>query len=127
MIRPHHPFEGQTLELLGWSHRSGRLHLLLILPDKSRSHIPAEWTDLKPPPKIKEAQQDDGIGNAQNPRLCSLSQLLKARALVDALLCRPESTGDANQKPPTQEGSHATVPELSADPTSARRGVGTTQ
>lgn len=52
----HHLFEGQALKLLGWSHRSGRLHLLPILPDESRSLIPAEWTDLKPPPKIRVAQ-----------------------------------------------------------------------
>ncbi|MCP5113704.1 MAG: hypothetical protein GY953_22955 [bacterium] len=126
-MRPHHPFEGQALDLLGWSHRNGRLHLLLILPDQSRSLIPAEWTDLKPPPKIRAAQPGDGAGHAQSPCLGSLAQLLQARVLVDALLCRLDSSGNAHHKPPTQEKPRATVPELSADSAPARRGVGAAQ
>src|SRR3989442_9965227 len=41
VVRDRHPFEGQTLELLGWSHRHGSLYLLLVLPDGTRSLIPA--------------------------------------------------------------------------------------
>jgi hypothetical protein len=50
IVRPKHPLEGQTLGVLGWSHRQGRLHLLLVLPDGSRSFIPAAWTDLRTAP-----------------------------------------------------------------------------
>jgi hypothetical protein len=39
---------GRSLEVLGFSRRRGVLHLLLVLPDGSRSLIPAAWTDLEP-------------------------------------------------------------------------------
>src|SRR5687767_8496734 len=45
--RPEHPFEGQSLGVFGHTHREGRLHLILILPDGSRSMIPADWTDFQ--------------------------------------------------------------------------------
>jgi len=78
ITRPHHPFEGQSLEVLGHAHRRGSLQLVLILPDGSKSLIPAEWTDFKTvacPP--------------QNPQLvASLEDWLRLRGLVDALLRR---------------------------------------
>ena len=58
-------------------HRKGRLLLVLILPDGSKSLIPADWTDLASPTQ--------SIGT---PTLGSLEDLLHARALVDALLGR---------------------------------------
>jgi hypothetical protein len=33
IVRPRHPFDGQALQVLGWSHRKGQLLLLLVLPD----------------------------------------------------------------------------------------------
>ena len=40
------PLEGQSLRELGRMRRHGRLELLLVLPDGSKSLIPAAWTDL---------------------------------------------------------------------------------
>ena len=33
-------------------HRKGRLHLVLILPEGSKSLIPADWTDLPKPTQL---------------------------------------------------------------------------
>jgi hypothetical protein len=33
--------------VLGWCHRRSELHLTLVLPDGTRSLIPAAWTDLR--------------------------------------------------------------------------------
>jgi hypothetical protein len=45
-VRRGHPFEGQTLAVFGWMHKQGRLELCLVLPDGSKSLIPAGWTDI---------------------------------------------------------------------------------
>src|SRR5207244_10083037 len=46
VVRARHPLQGQPLPLLGWMRRHGKLDLILVLPDGSRSLIPASWTDL---------------------------------------------------------------------------------
>jgi hypothetical protein len=48
VVRARHPLEGQALPLLGWMRRHGALDLILVLPDGSRTLIPAAWTDLDP-------------------------------------------------------------------------------
>src|SRR5437667_10600974 len=48
IVRAGHPFEGKSLAVLRAIHRHGRLYLLLILPDGSKSLIPADWTDIAP-------------------------------------------------------------------------------
>jgi len=78
IVRPRHPFEGQPLNVFGAMHRKGRLLLVLILPDGSKSLIPADWTDLASP----------SFGAPAATTLGSLEHLLHARALVDALLGR---------------------------------------
>src|SRR5207245_11628507 len=79
ITRSHHAFEGQSLVVDGRVHRQGRAHLLLVLPDGSRSLIPAEWTDLR-------SSEDTPVANP-SPRisLAPLSDLLHARTIVDAL------------------------------------------
>ena len=77
MVRARHPLEGRCLELLGFSHRRGVLHLLLVLPDGSRSLIPAAWTDLE----AAGAEADDGV-------LASLEDLLGVRRVLEPLLER---------------------------------------
>ena len=70
----------------------------MILPDGSRTLIPAAWTD-------RNGRQDAGLvspvgDNADaTENLCTISDLLKARAVTDALLSRlvelaPEQEGD---------------------------------
>jgi len=41
VTRPRHPLEGLSLPVLGRLRRHGRLELLLVLPDGSKSMIPA--------------------------------------------------------------------------------------
>ena len=48
VVRTRHPLEGQALPLLGWMRRHGTLDLILVLPDGSRTLIPASWTNLDP-------------------------------------------------------------------------------
>jgi hypothetical protein len=89
IVRARHPFEGKSLTVLGTIHRHGRLHLLLILPDGSKSLIPADWTDLS---SLAQPQRDLSAHSAAT--LGSLEDLFRARAVVDALLgrlARPES------------------------------------
>ena len=122
IVRPRHPFEGRAPELLGWSHRHNRLHLLLILPDGSRSLIPAEWTDLQRPDD-EAAGDDAAIGIAPPPFLGSLTQLLQACLLVEALLQRLDAAG----RKTTQEGRCAIESELPPASAPPRGGVGATR
>ena len=71
-------------------HRKGQLLLVLILPDGSKSLIPADWTDLASP--------TPSIGTPAATILGSLEHLLHARAIVDALFGRlaPVTSEDGN-------------------------------
>ena len=64
-------------------HRQGRLHLVLILPDGSKSLIPVDWTDLAAPAQPQQVRSAPTAAT-----LGSLEDLLHARAVVDALLSR---------------------------------------
>jgi hypothetical protein len=75
------------LDVLGRSERRGRLHLLLVLPDGTRSLVPADWTDLS---STREANSEPV--SAQHALVGSCDRLLRARAVVDALLQRTEAT-----------------------------------
>ena len=74
MVRARHPLEGRSLELAGWMRR-GRLELLLVLPDGTRSLIPAVWTDLE------GAVEPPAAGT-----MASLEELLATRRVLDGLL-----------------------------------------
>ena len=83
IVRTRHPFEGKSLAVLGSLHRHGQWNLLLILPDGSKSLIPADWTDVTPTlpsPRTVSSNQAISLG--------SLEDLFHARAIVDALLDR---------------------------------------
>jgi hypothetical protein len=84
--RPRHPLDGQELVSLGQMRRHGRVELLLVLPDGSKSLIPAAWRDLDATDAV------DGVGT-----LGSLGDLLGAHELVCALLARVASAGDTGQ------------------------------
>lgn len=77
--------EGEALDVLGWLHRKGILHLTLVLPDGTRSYIPADWTNLGDicPQKFKSTSSRDSTD-----RIASRSNLLQARKIVDALLLK---------------------------------------
>ena len=98
-------------------HRKGRLLLVLILPDGSKSLIPADWTDLGSPMQTFSAP-------AATATLGSLENLLQARAVVDALLGRlapftsevgisattKESTGARNKSKPLRSSPRRNLP-----------------
>jgi hypothetical protein len=78
IVRKRHPFCGRTLQVFGWMRRQGRLDLILVLPDGSRSLIPAAWTDLG-------ADETAGLSSEV---LGSLGDLRRARTVVDGLIHR---------------------------------------
>src|SRR3954454_22921921 len=81
ITRPHHPFQGQSLEVLRQARMPDGLQFVLILPDGSKSLIPANWTDFNCPSSVPES----------SPLIGSLDDLLRLRDVTDALLRR--STG----------------------------------
>jgi len=44
---PHHPFQGQSLEVLRHARMPGGLQFVLILPDGSKSLIPCRLDELQ--------------------------------------------------------------------------------
>ena len=50
VTRARHPLAGHQLRVLGRMRRHGRLELLVVLPDGSKSLLPAAWTDHEPSP-----------------------------------------------------------------------------
>src|SRR5215468_8037130 len=111
IVRERHPFEGRSLPIMGTIKRRGTLLLLVVLPDGSRSLIPASWTDWN--------TGADGAPEsaAVLHELCvaPLADLLRARVIVDALLSRcliPQAMSAADE-----EGCHATfLEDLPAQP-----------
>ena len=101
VIRARHPFEGKSLEVLGSTHRKGGLHLVLILPDGSKSLIPAEWTDLASAVQLPRALRAHTATT-----LGSLEDLLHARAVVDALLSRLAVPTSETGNSPARKESH---------------------
>jgi len=93
VVRKRHPFEGRSLAVLGWAHRHGAMHLVLVLPDGTRSLIPASWTDL---PGV--AASSTNGGQAGDATLASLAQWLRMRTVVDALLRRLPPASDASKR-----------------------------
>lgn len=83
IIQNRHPLQGKSLDVLSLLHRNGILHLTLILPDGSRSLIPAAWTNLNEicPKKFKSPNSPPATY-----LIASTSSLLHARKIVDVLL-----------------------------------------
>ena len=63
-------------------HRKGRLYLILILPDGSKSLIPVDWTDFVSVTRPRQALSVHAV------TLGSVEDLLHARTITDALLNR---------------------------------------
>jgi hypothetical protein len=96
IIRPRHPFEGKLLELLRTMHRKGRLYLILILPDGTKSLIPADWTDF-----VVVTRPGQDLSARARATLGSIEDLLHTRAITDALLNRLAAiTSEAEKESP---------------------------
>ena len=89
-------------------YRQGHLRLLLLFPDGSRRIVPVEWTDAATGGGFVPPDDLELVADARD--------LLRLRFLVDALLRRSES-----------EEHHATAPELSGNPETARPTMATTR
>jgi Family of unknown function (DUF5372) len=98
LTRRRHPFEGQSLRVLGSMRRHGAAELLVVLPDGSKRLIPAAWTDLEQP-----AGGDDAAAT-----LGSVSDLLRASVRVSGLSARAaDGREQAARKSPCKEDNRA--------------------
>jgi hypothetical protein len=112
-VKPSHT--QRALAVLRHARMRGSLQFVLILPDGSKSLVPAEWTDFGattgPPPGGQFVGYRD--------------DLLRLRGLVDGLLRRtaaaPVTSGAG------QENHAATVSELPRHPHPGDASVGTTR
>jgi hypothetical protein len=102
VIRNRHPLEGCSLAVLGWQHRRGALHVVLVLPDGTRSLIPASWTDLS-----HDENEPPAPKNQATASVASVVQLLHMRTVVDALLRRLQAS--ASDDPYPEEITRAAV------------------
>ena len=101
VTRLRHPLQGQRLQVLGQVRRHGRVELLLVLPDGSKSLIPAAWTDLGEEGASPENQ-------AAPATLGSLLDLVAVTALVSALRARGDDPREqAARKSPCKEDVRA--------------------
>jgi hypothetical protein len=101
------------LEVFSWHHREEILYLTLILPDGSRSFIPAVWTNLheicpqKSPPLNKKPQTN---------LIATAANFLHTRKIIDALLGKPLSTKPKLQTASREENRHAKTAKPLANP-----------
>ena len=77
MTRPRHPLEGRRLQVIGAMRRLGRDELLVVLPDGSKTLLPAAWTDRD----TTTANEGKALDRA-TAILAAPADLLAARELV---------------------------------------------
>src|SRR5271165_2399981 len=82
VIRARHAFEGQTLAVISSIKRRGVLLVLVILPNGSRSLIPAAWTDWRDA-NANASLSDDATDHTSS--LGKLGDLLQLGKVIDAL------------------------------------------
>ena len=103
IVRSRHPLQGHCLTVLGRVCRHGRLELLLVLPDGSKTLVPAAWTDHNANDGAVEP-----ISGGLSATLGKVADLLAARELVSALAARRgRDTVQAAGQSPSKEDSHA--------------------
>lgn len=107
VTRHRHPLEGQTLVVLGRMRRHGALELLVVLPDGSKTLLPATWSDLG-----ATGAAGDVTDSPATVTLGSLGDLLAASALMAALAVRSRGAEaqQAARRPPRKEDDRATCP-----------------
>ena len=116
ITRARHPMRGKQLPVLGQRRRQGQLELLVVLPDGSKSLIPAAWTDLDSA-DVEETAESPGAA-----ALGSLAQLLHACTVVRALSARAaQGREQAARQSPCEEDNRAAC----AAESDARPGSGT--
>ena len=98
------PLKVQLCEVLGWMHRHGSPHLILLLSEANRSRISAFWTDL-----IEGNPKTISSTNSQPPSdaIAIIYHLLHARKIMDALLCKLNSSKQEFKKTSKEESKRA--------------------
>jgi hypothetical protein len=110
ITRERHPLDGRELRVLGGMRRHGRLELLLVLPDGSKSLVPAAWTGWG----RGDAAAGGGVP-AFTATLGRLTDLLAACVLVSALSARDlDGTEQAARQSPAKEDSRTACAAQSA-------------
>lgn len=98
--------------VIGGLRRRGVSQLLVVLPDGSRSLVPAVWTDWVPQGTAAVSSMRD---DRAEDNLCAIDDLVKVRVVVDDLLRR--HTESASR----QEGGHAVETSVSRASHGGRR------
>lgn len=113
ITRKQHPFEGRSLSVIHSIRRRGVRLVLVILPNGTRSLIPAAWTDWNTEPASTSTSYiSHDLGR--------LDDLLRLRSLINAFLSRPSESA------PHEGSSHAIAPGISrADGSDAAEPNGT--
>ncbi|MBN1930041.1 MAG: hypothetical protein JW786_00345 [Desulfobacterales bacterium] len=113
ITRNHHPLYGRSLGIIGWHHKDEILYLTLILPDGSRSFIPASWTNINEICPQKFTQTD---GRIQSDLIATASNLLNLRKKIDAIFDKLPFL-EINRKNISRKENHAgKATEPLADP-----------
>src|SRR5215471_14433735 len=100
ITRRRHPFEGRSLTVIHSIRRRGVRLVLVILPNGTRSLIPAAWTDWNAEPgSARTSHISHDLGR--------LGDLLMLRKIINALLSRPSESA------PHEGSSHAIAPRIS--------------
>ncbi|MGH3924650.1 MAG: DUF5372 family protein [Pseudonocardiaceae bacterium] len=103
VTRPRHPLAGRRLQVIGAMRRLGRDELLVVLPDGSKTLMPAVWTDRD----TTTANEDHALDRA-TAILAAPAELLEARKLVAGLGARADAgRGQAARKSPCKEDDRA--------------------
>lgn len=103
VTRPRHPLAGRRLQVIGAMCRLGRDELLVVLPDGSKTLIPAAWTDRDVTAVNEDKALDQGTAILASP-----PELLAAGGLVAGLCARADAgRGQAARKSPCEEDDRA--------------------
>ena len=103
VTRSRHPLMGRRLQVIGAMRRLGRNELLVVLPDGSKTLIPAAWTDREVTAVNGNQALDQGTAILAGP-----VELLHARELVARLRARADvGGGQAARKSPCKEDDRA--------------------
>jgi len=103
VTRSRHPLMGRRLQVIGAMRRLGRNELLVVLPDGSKTLIPAAWTDREVTAVNGDQALDQGTAILAGP-----VELLAARELVASLRARADiAGGQAARKSPCKEDDRA--------------------
>jgi hypothetical protein len=116
ITRERHAFEGQLLAVISSIRRRGVLLVLVILPDGSRSLIPANWTDWSKEQANRTPADDAGNGSHELGRL---GDLLHLRKVIDALRDRHVDSASCKESSHAIESGFSRPARSSTEPLSS--------